>query len=68
MQDGKERDRLVELRQVSQPGEEVIVEAEEMIAKIEAQRPWNLPEECDDSCNQWLVNERVRLFENPGSA
>ena len=59
---------MVELRQVEQPGEEVIEEAEEMIAKIEAQRPWNLPDECSSSCEEWLVSERVRVLENPGSA
>jgi len=59
---------LVSIRSVERPGPEVVQLAEEMIVEIEGLRPWELPDECDANFNEWLIEERLRIFKCPGSA
>lgn len=60
--DGPERDHLMGLRKVEQPGLAVIEAAEGMIRQLEKLRPWNLPDDCEQTFDKWLIDERIRKF------
>ena len=56
------------LRKVEQPGLAVIEAAEGMIRQLEKLRPWNLPDDCEQTFDKWLIDERIRKFKDAAVA